>query len=237
MKFARWLRAFAPVVMSLLLLVTACSKAPSRYADVQKETTGRGAQAAVVKAAEQGSTFNKFFPDATGDYEVVPAQEKKGFAEYKLNKDGKNVAMLSVSDTANLPAAALKYQTATESIAGYPSVNQGTMSTGLLVNSRYQVKVLSRDPSFSQEDRVAWLQKFDLRGLAKLEGAEKLTNLPTTATQKAKAVVKQSTDDVKADIKDLQAPAVPQLPGLKQLKDSFKDSDNLPPVLIPQPAA
>ncbi len=228
MKFARWLRALAPVMLSLLLLVTACSKAPSRYAEVQKETTGRGAQTAVVKASEQGSTFNKFFPDPTGTYRVVPAQEKKGFAEYKLNKDGKNVAMLSVSDTANLPAAALKYQNSTESVAGYPSVNQGTMSTGILVNNRYQVKVLSRDPEFTQADRVAWLQKFDLRGLAQLEGAEKLTNLPTTATQKAQAVVKQATDDATADVKAIKPPVA------KPIKPAA--ADDLPPVLIPQPA-
>lgn len=216
MIFARWLRALAPVLLSLLLFTTACSKAPSRYAEVQKETTGRGAQAAVVKAAEQGSTFNKFFPDPTGTYEVVAAQEKKGFAEYKLNKDGKNVAMLSVSDTASLPAAALKYQNATESIAGYPAVNQGAMSTGLLVNNRYQVKVLSRDPAFTQEDRVAWLQKFDLRGLAKLEGAE---NLATTPVKKASAPAEDK----------------PKLPGLTLPKRD--SSDDLPPVLIPQPAA
>ena len=85
MIFARWIKAFAPVLLSLMLFTSACSKAPSRYAEVQKETTGRGAQTAVVKASEQGSTFNKFFPDSAGAYDVVPAQEKKGFAEYKLN--------------------------------------------------------------------------------------------------------------------------------------------------------
>lgn len=233
MIFARWLKAFAPVLLSLLLFTTACSKAPSRYAEVQKETTGRGAQAAVVKAAEQGSTFNQFFPDSTGSYEVVPAQEKKGFAEYKLNQDGKNIAMLSVSDTANLPTAALKYQTATESVAGYPAVNQGTMSTGLLVNNRYQVKVLSRDLAFTQADRVAWLQKFDLKGLAKLKGAENLATTPTKATQAAIKAVKAADP---ADIKAKATPAQPKLPRLKLPKMGEK-SDDLPPMLIPQPAA
>jgi hypothetical protein len=190
MPFARWSRILAPILLSLLLFVTACSSQPSRYSEVQKDTTRWGAPGAVAKGAEKGGTFNKFFPGATGGYEVVPAQEKKGFAEYKLNKEGKTVAVMSINDTAGLPTAAAKYQNSTQTVAGYPSVEQGTTTTGLLVNDRYQVKVLSRDPEFTQEDRVAWLQKFDLRGLAKLEGVADKTaeknkrNLKPTATAK-----------------------------------------------------
>lgn len=176
MTSARWLRVLTPIVLSLLLFVTACApNSSSRYSQIQKETSRRGAPAAVAKTAEQGSTFNKFFPGSTGTYEVVPAQEKKGFAEYKVNQNGKTVAMLSINDTLSLPTAAAKYKTSTEKVAGYPAVNQGTSTTGLLVNDRYQVKVLSRDASFTRDDRVAWLQKFDLRGLAKLESAKTAT--------------------------------------------------------------
>ncbi|UBF24456.1 hypothetical protein K9N68_22555 [Kovacikia minuta CCNUW1] len=168
----RWFKAFAPLFLSLLLLITACTpKAPSQFSQAQKDSTRRGAPAAVAKAAEQGATFNQFFPGSTKNYDVVPAQEKKGFAEYKLNKDGKTLAMLSISDTTSVPTAALKYQNSPTKIAGYPAIDQGTTTTGLLVNDRYQVKVLSRDPSFTKEDRVAWLQKFDLKGLARLKPA------------------------------------------------------------------
>lgn len=211
MIFARWLRVFAPIFLSLLLFITACSKAPSRYAEVQKDTTRRDAPTAVVKTAEQGSTFNKFFPDPTRSYEVVPAQEKKGFAEYKLNKDGKTMAMLSISDTSSLPTAAVKYRNSTETVAGYPAADQGTMATGVLVNDRYQVKVLSRDPAFTKEERVAWLQKFDLRGLAKLEGQ-------TAKSAKART---------------------PQLPGAKKPSVDAGPTGSppaLPPFLSPQPA-
>lgn len=169
--FARWLKKLAPLLVCLVLLVSACASAPNKYDQVQKDTTGWKAPAAVAKKAEQGSTFNQFFPGSQGAYEVVPAQEKKGFAEYKLNQNGQTVAMLSINDTTSLPAAAAKYATATEKIAGYPAVNQGTLATGVLINDRYQVKVLSRSPSFTQEDRVAWIQKFDLKGLARLKGA------------------------------------------------------------------
>jgi hypothetical protein len=164
----RWLRRLLPIMLSLTLLVTACSSAPSKYDQVQKDTTGFRAPAAVDQKAEKGDTFNKFFPDSQGGYEVVPSQEKKGFAEYKLKRDGKTLAMLTINDTVSLPTAAAKYNDATVMVAGYPMVNQGTTATGLLVNNRYQVKVLSRDPAFTQEERVVWLQKFDLAGLAEL---------------------------------------------------------------------
>jgi hypothetical protein len=167
-----WLRHIVIVfALATLLLVTACTpQTPSRFEQTQKVTTQRGAKA-VVKEATQGAKFNQFFPDSVRGYQIVPAQEKKGFAEYKVNKEGKNVAVLSISDTASIPAAAAKYQNSPLKIGGYPAVEQGSTGTGILVNGRYQVKVLSRDPSFTKEDRVAWLQKFNLKGLAQIKAA------------------------------------------------------------------
>ncbi len=77
--------------------------------------------------------------------------------------------MLSISDTKNNPAATAKFQQSTQKIAGYPAATLGNTQTSVLVNNRYQVKVLSRDPSFTPSDREAWLQKFDLNGLAQLQ--------------------------------------------------------------------
>jgi len=177
-----WRKILAPIFLCLILFVTACApNPPSRYAQVQKETTQRGAAPAVAKTAEQGAKFNQFFPTKVRGFEIIPTQEKKGFAEYKVNQGDKTVAMLSISDTASLPTAAAKYQQSSSKIAGYPSVEQGTTATGILVNDRYQVKVLSRDPSFTQADRAAWIQKFDLRGLAKLKGAETAKLQPAAA--------------------------------------------------------
>jgi hypothetical protein len=186
MHQTRWLKGVVPLLLSLVLLVGACSSAPSQYDQVQRETTGLGTPSAVDRRAEQGSTFNQFFPNSQGDYQVIPYQEKKGFAEYKLQRGDTTLAMLSISDTTSLPAAAEKYNNATDTIAGYPAVNQGATATGLLVNGRYQVKVMSRDASFTQADRVDWLQKFDLQGLAQLQGARKpstkAAKIPVTPT-------------------------------------------------------
>ncbi len=160
-----------PILLSVVLLFSACSsKEPSRYAETQKETSGRNAPAAVAKNAEAGGDFNKFFPQGSAGYARVFSQEKKGFAEAKLNKDGKNVAVLSISDTSSLPAAAKKYEKSTTKLGSYPLLDEAPLkSTGVLVNNRFQVKVASRDPSFTATDRKAWLEKFNLDGLSKLK--------------------------------------------------------------------
>ncbi|MEM7772240.1 MAG: hypothetical protein AAF327_17210 [Cyanobacteria bacterium P01_A01_bin.37] len=196
MPLSRWLKRLTPLILSVALLLTACSAAPSKYDQVQEDTTGFRSEKAVDRQAENGSTFNQFFPGSQGNYEVVPAQEKAGFAEYKLKQDGETVAMLTINDTISLPAAAVKYENATESIAGYPSVNQGATATGILVNGRYQVKVLSRSDEFDQESREAWIQKFDLIGLAQLD-AQSTSKIP----------VKPSPQNV-IDIPGIRAPDI-----------------------------
>lgn len=190
MNFARWMKPLMPLLLGLVLLVTACSSAPSKYDQVQQETTSAGATA-VDDQALKGSTFNQFFPASDGAYEVVPSQEKQGFAEYKLKQDGKTVAMLSINDTASLPAAAAKYANTSDTLAGYPAVQQGATGTGILVNGRYQVKVLSRDDAFTPEDRAAWIEKFDLSGLSQLEAS--LQNNRPQAQRSPKLPANQAT--------------------------------------------
>jgi len=155
-------------VLAVLLLVTSCAKAPSQFDQAQQESTARGA-AAVVKESTSGGSFNQFFPPSGGGYERVYTQEKKGFAEAKLKQDGKVLAMLAISDISNNPAAANKFQDSQTTIKGFPSVEQGATASAVLVNNRYQVKVLSREADFTASDRQTWLAKFDLDGLAKLK--------------------------------------------------------------------
>jgi hypothetical protein len=171
MIVSNWRKALMPIVLSVILLVSACSsKEPSRFAQTQKETSGRNAPAAVAKQAEAGGEFNKFFPKGDVGYARVFSQEKKGFAEAKLNKDGKNVAVLSINDTISNPLSAKKYERSTSNLKSYPLLEETALkSTGVLVNNRYQVKVASRDVSFTAADRKAWLQKFNLDGLSKLK--------------------------------------------------------------------
>lgn len=167
MIMSRLHKILAPLLLSLLLLVTSCaSKAPSRFDQAQQTSSQQKSGQAVVKDATQGANFNKFFPKADSGYQRVYTQEKKGFAQAKLKKDGKDIATLSISDIKSTPDTAKKYQQSTKTIAGYPSATLGNSQTSVLVNNRYQVTVRSTDPSFNRE---AWLQKFDLAGLARLQ--------------------------------------------------------------------
>jgi hypothetical protein len=165
-----WRRGLVAVLLCFTLAIAGCqAKAPSQFDQVQRESTAKGAMPAVAKDATKGGEFNKFFPKPQAGYERVYTQEKKGFAEAKLKKDGLDQAMLAVSDTKSLPSAAAKFQSAKSSIAGYPAVDLGTTQTSVLVADRYQVKVISKAPGFSKDDRVDWIQKFDLTGLAQLK--------------------------------------------------------------------
>lgn len=137
----------------------------AKWEQIEEQTP---AVAVDKKAVIDGGNFNKFFPSNGGGYERVYTQEKDGFAEAKLKQDGNTLAMLSVSDTASNPSATSKYQNSERTLAGYPLAEVGSTATSLLVADRLQVKVLSRDPDFASTDREAWLEKFDLAGLAKL---------------------------------------------------------------------
>jgi hypothetical protein len=167
MIMPRLRKVLAPLLLSVLLLVTSCASQPtSRFDQAQQESSQKKSGQAVVKDATQGASFNKYFPKGGGGYERVYTQEKKGTSQAKLKKAGKEVATLTIFDTKSSPAAAAKFQQSTKKIAGYPATTLGTMQTSILVNNRYQVSVRSTDPSL---DKEAWLQKFDLNGLSKLQ--------------------------------------------------------------------
>ncbi|MEH2284074.1 MAG: hypothetical protein V7K90_22580 [Nostoc sp.] len=162
-------RVVAALLLSVVLLTTACSpKTPGRFDQVQKESTQQKKGQSVAKTATQGSEFNKLFPDAGDGYQRVYTQEKKGFAEAKLKKGGKDIALLSISDTSSTPSAAAKFSKSTKKIGGYPAIEVGKTQTAILVG-KYQVKALSRDSSFTASDRADWLAKFNLNRLASLK--------------------------------------------------------------------
>lgn len=164
-------RILTPLLLSISLLVASCAaqQPPSRFDQAQQQSTQTKSGQAVTKDATQGAKFNRFFPEPSDGYERVFTQEKKGSAQAKLKKGGKEIAVLSINDISSNPTAADKYKQSSKKIGGYPSVEQGTKSTGVLVSDRYQVKARSSDPSFTASDREAWLQKFDLAGISRLK--------------------------------------------------------------------
>lgn len=157
----------AAVLAASLLLLTGCEKAPDRWAQAQQETAGK--KTSVSKTAIDGSVFNQFFPKQGDGYDIVFKQEKSGFAQASLQQGGKELATFSIFDTTSNPEAAAKFATATEKFVGFPLITEEAKSLSALVGKRFQVQVRSDDPAFGESDRKAWLEKFDLAGIAELE--------------------------------------------------------------------
>jgi hypothetical protein len=156
----------------LALALAACSsqQEPSRWENAQQESTEGQSDQAAAGEVVPGSQFNQLFPREAAEsegYSFTYTQEKEGFAEASLSRDGAVVALLSVSDTMTNPAAAEKYQDSSSMIAGYPAY-QSENITAILVVDRFQVQAFSEADSFTASDREAWLQQFDLEGLAAL---------------------------------------------------------------------
>lgn len=156
----RWLTLAA-------LLLLACSK------DEPKSTRWEDAAAALATAAPSSSVpklptgaLNRFFPkDGEGGYARVFTADKEGYAEAKLQKDGKDVATLSISDADQTPDAKSKFEKSTEKVAGFPAMTVGKNQTTILVKDRFQVKCSS--PTLDHEARKAIIATFDLQGLNK----------------------------------------------------------------------
>jgi hypothetical protein len=152
-----------PLLLALGLSIAACSKEPSRW----DQAASSKPTAVTAEGSQPGSAFNKFFPaDGADGHSRVYTAEKAGYAEAKLKKDGKDVAVLSISDTANEPDAKGKFASATDKVKGWPLVTVGKNQSALLVKDRYQVKVSSQ--TLDAEARKAWIERFDLAGLSGL---------------------------------------------------------------------
>ncbi len=157
------------LVLTLFLITPACSsnESSSRFDTAQQESTASGG-VAVTEDAVKGGELNRYFPKNQNSYQVIYTQEKRGFAQAKLKQNGQEMALMSISDVANNPTATKKFQDSQETLQNYPVVNQGSKATAVLVNNRYQVKIVSRNETFDENSRQEWLKKFDLKTLAEL---------------------------------------------------------------------
>ena len=132
-------------------------------AAVASASPSDGDAAGAVPLAPAGM-LNKFFPkDGEGGFKRVFAADKEGYAEAKLQKDGKEVAILSISDAERLAYAKAKFDGATDKLEGFPLMTVGKNQSTVLVKGRYQVKVTSQ--TLEHDARKAILATFDLKGL------------------------------------------------------------------------
>jgi hypothetical protein len=152
--------------LGLAVLAGCAERPPDRWETAQKETSQH--PAAVSKESVEGSAFNRFFPQVESPWDIVFKQEKTGFAQASLHQDGREVAVLSVSDTKNNPEATEKFKSSERTLEGMPLAPIGDEATALLVNDRYQVQVRSMDPVFGPEEREEWLKKFNLEAIGRI---------------------------------------------------------------------
>lgn len=139
--------------------LVSCDRGPEKSA-----ATG---EAAVSVQKVEGGALNAFFPKDEGDFDVVFTSEKVGFAQAKLENDGNELGTLSISDTAGSADVRANYDAASMKVGGFPAITRGSKGTAVLAG-RFQVQVRSKSDAFTADDRQAWLEKFDLNGLAKL---------------------------------------------------------------------
>jgi len=149
-------------LLAVVLAAGACSKEPSRWDQAASATLPTPATPKV-----EGAKLNRFFlADGTDGFSRTFTQEKEGFVEAKLKKEGQDVATLAISDTSSDAGVKAKYAAATDKVEGYPLVTVGKNQSALLINDKFQVKVSSQ--TLDADTRKALLAKFDLTGLAKL---------------------------------------------------------------------
>lgn len=165
-RCTRWSFALTTLAILLGALALGCKREPTRWDKASAEA--KSASVAETPAPEKtdGSKLNRFFPrDGAGGYGRVFTQEKDGFVEAKLQKDGAAVATLAISDTEGDAAAKKKFDDATDKVAGVPLVTVGKNQSAALVG-RYQIKVSSQ--TLDAAARKALLEGFDIPNLAKL---------------------------------------------------------------------
>ncbi|MFW6359958.1 MAG: hypothetical protein ACOC0N_12195, partial [Chroococcales cyanobacterium] len=196
MKF-KYSQLFAPLLVLILLVSGGCggtvsspdriessktTTTPSTTVRTDSTTTSIPSTIPTPQGeALAGGEFNKFFPAGNGEYSRVFTQEKTGTAQAKLLKNGKEVALFSITDAAANPSAVKKFEGSNEQIKGFPVVAQGSQGTAVLVGNRFQVKVLSKDAAFTESDRKVWLNQFNLNGLARLS-PNPVSTVSTTTT-------------------------------------------------------
>ena len=158
----------AALLLPAVLLLAGCGEEPdnSNWDATQAATEDGDTRAVDTVDGADGGDWNQFFPPQEGDWDRVYRQEKRGTATADYEKDEEVMFTITVSDTAENVSARGKFADAVMEIDGFPAVKQGSKTTAVLVNDRYQVKAIGKSDAFTEADREAWLKKFDLAGLA-----------------------------------------------------------------------
>src|SRR6478672_5333753 len=123
------MKSLRVLLLSACLVLLALPGASGCKKDEPKSTRWDDAAAAIASAPPAdpdaagavppipAGTLNKYFPkDGDGGYKRVFAADKEGYAEAKLQKDGKEVAIVSIADAERLVYAKAKFASATDKL-------------------------------------------------------------------------------------------------------------------------
>jgi hypothetical protein len=136
-----------------LLLFLACDKKEKRWDSVTTATTASTTEDKVGPDA-----FNAAFPpDGSLGYKRVFSADKEDYAEAKLQKEGADIATLTITRADE--AAKAKFKTSTVQLKGQPLVTVGKNQSAVLVGDRFQLKVSST--TLDEPARRAILETFD----------------------------------------------------------------------------
>lgn len=168
--------------LTAALLPAGCNEATSKAQQqtqqqpttiVEKEsqspgTEEEGQRPVAADSAESGK-FDPFFPKPEDGYAIVLQPENPGYAQASLQGEGdKELAVFSIFDTENNPVVSARFERSDAKFGDYPVLSEdGSLSA--LIAKRYHVQVRSVATDFGEAERQAWLEKFDLAGIAKME--------------------------------------------------------------------
>lgn len=122
-----------------------------------------------VAAMVDGARFQPLFPaaDMDGATSRVERPAKAGMFEVVYKKGKDDLATLTITDTFAEPRVKDDYVGAKETAGGFPLKTSGYVKSAILVADRFQVQLSS--PRLKPDQRKAWLEKVDLKGLAALK--------------------------------------------------------------------
>ncbi len=165
-------RSSLALSFTLFLGLAACKQEKSRW----DEASSTAASAVAAKEAQKdqpkipvktGSDLNKVVPadGVEGTKRVAVAEDNsRGYVEWKYQKDGKDLVTITVVDAADKPEVKSKFEGVTEKIEGYPAFHFGKNQSSILVEGRFQVKIISQ--VLDKDARAPWFGKVDLKALA-----------------------------------------------------------------------
>lgn len=160
-------------LVTSLLLTVGCNEAPptaQQQTQQQPTTTVKEeAQPPVAADSAESGKFDPFFPKPEDGYDIVFQPENPGYAQASLHGEGdKELAVFSIFDTEKSPIVLARFGRSEQKI-GEHTVLSEERSLSALIAERYHVQVRSVAPDFGEAERQAWLEKFDLAGIAKME--------------------------------------------------------------------